>query len=248
MIIAADSLHIEKFKEVFKGDRIIETPDIIEFYSTREPEIKNTTINWRIYSLVKKGVIKRVGRGRFEIGTNRIYSPVITKKLVTLYSAIRKEFPYINLCIWSTSVLNEFMIHQPGRFYSLVEVEKEVTQSVFYFLKEKRYAVFLEPTRDIIEKYVNYEEETIIVKPLVTEAPLQNLGSVIVPTLEKMLVDIYIDDLIFTAQQGVEMRTIFLEAMSKYSVNKNRMLRYAQRQGKRNSLEEYLNSTSILRH
>ena len=150
MTIAADSLHIEKFKEVFKGERIIETPDIIEFYSTREPEIKNTTINWRIYSLVKKGVIKRVGRGRFEIGTNRIYSPVITKKLVTLYSAIRKEFPFINLCIWSTSLLNEFMIHQPGRFYSLVEVEKEVTQSVFYFLKVKRHTVFFEHTRDIM--------------------------------------------------------------------------------------------------
>ena len=38
-----------------------------------------------------------------------------------------------------------------------------------------------------------------------------------------MLVDIFCDELIFSAQQGSEMKTIFLEALSKYSVNENRM-------------------------
>ncbi|NOU19485.1 MAG: hypothetical protein HOO91_18170 [Bacteroidales bacterium] len=132
------------------------------------------------------------------------------------------------------------MIHQPGRFYILIEVEKEATQSVFFYLKENKYSVFIEPTKDIIEKYLPNEKETLIVKSLVSEAPVQIIDRINTPTIEKMLVDIFCDDTIFAAQQGSEMRNIFQEAMSKYAVNENRMLRYADRRRKKDSLIEYL--------
>jgi hypothetical protein len=139
------------------------------------------------------------------------------------------------------------MIHQPGRFYILIEVEKEATQSVFFFLKEEKYPVFVDPTEDIFEKYLSEEKENLIVKSLVTEAPLQKIAGLNTVTIEKMLVDIFSDELIFSAQQGSEMKTIFLEALSKYSVNENRMLRYADRKGKKESFRNYLNSISNLR-
>jgi hypothetical protein len=139
------------------------------------------------------------------------------------------------------------MIHQPGRFYILIEVEKEATQSVFFFLKEEKYPVFVEPTEDIFEKYLSEEKENLIVTSLVTESPLQKIDGLNTVTIEKMLVDIFCDELIFSAQQGSEMKTIFLEAMSKYSVNENRMLRYADRRRKKESFRIYLNSISNLR-
>ena len=43
---------------------------------------------------------------------------------------------------------------KPGRFYLLIEVEKEATQSIFYFLKEAKYSVFIDPTNDLLEKYL----------------------------------------------------------------------------------------------
>jgi hypothetical protein len=139
------------------------------------------------------------------------------------------------------------MIHQPGRFYILIEVEKEATQSVFFYLKEEKYPVFVDPTEDIFEKYLSEEKENLIVKSLVTEAPLQKIAGLNTVTIEKMLVDIFSDELIFSAQQGSEMKTIFLEALSKYSVNENRMLRYADRKRKKESFRNYLNSISNLR-
>ncbi len=139
------------------------------------------------------------------------------------------------------------MIHQPGRFYILIEVEKEATQSVFFYLKEEKYPVFVDPTEDIFENYLSEEKENLIVKSLVTEAPLQKIAGLNTVTIEKMLVDIFSDELIFSAQQGSEMKTIFLEALSKYSVNENRMLRYADRKRKKESFRNYLNSISNLR-
>ncbi|MDO9679665.1 MAG: hypothetical protein Q7262_01510 [Bacteroidales bacterium] len=191
--------------------------------------------------------MKRIGRGRFAIGKNRVYEPEISSKIKSVYSKLNKEFPYLRICIWNTSSLNEFMIHQPGRFYILIEVDKVAVQSAFFYLKEYKFSVFVEPTKDLIEKYLPDQKETFIVKSLVSEAPLQTINGINLPTIEKMLVDIFCDDVIFAAQQGSEMRTIFQEAFKKYTVNESRMIRYADRRRKKESFREYLNSISNLR-
>jgi len=148
----------------------------------------------------------------------------------------------MRMCIWNTSSLNEFMVHQPGRFYLLIEVDKEAAHSVFFFLKEHKFSVFIEPTEDLLEKYLPDERETLIVKSLVSEAPLQTISNINAPTIEKMLVDIFCDDVIFAAQQGSEMRTIFQEALKKYTINESRMMRYADRRRKKERFLEYLSS------
>ena len=67
------------------------------------------------------------------------------------------------------------MIHQPGKFYLLIEAEKESMESVFYFLKENKYPVYFNPGSDIINGYLSSEKNTVIVKQLVSEAPLQDV-------------------------------------------------------------------------
>ena len=245
--IAADKLNIDKLKSHFKSKNVFETANIIAFYNKFEKEVKPTTINWRIYSLVQMGILKRIGRGKFSIGKGENYVPEISAKLKTTYKKLKREFPYLDICIWNTSALNEFMVHQPGRFYILVEVEKEATRSVFFFLKEAKYSVFLEPTKDLLEKYLPEEKKVFIVKSLVSEAPVENIKGIKTASIEKMLVDIFCDDIIFSAQQGSEMRTIFKEALSKYSINESRMFRYADRRRKKESFNKYLNSVSNLR-
>jgi len=210
-------------------------------------QIIYSTINWRVYNLVQSGILNRIGRGKFAIGKNRIYIPEISSKIKSVHSKLKKEFPYLRMCIWNTSSLNEFMIHQPGRFYILIEVDKEATQSVFFYLKEHKFSVFIEPTNDLFEKYLPDEKETFIVKTLVSEAPLQTINKISSPTIEKILVDIFCDDIIFAAQQGAEMRTIFQEVLKKYTVNENRMIRYADRRWKKDSFREYFSSLSNLR-
>jgi hypothetical protein len=240
-------LHIDQLKECFKDKKNFDTSDIGAFYIQLEPDVKATTINWRIFNLVRIGVLNRIGRGRFAIDEKSLYIPEVSSKIKSIHSKLKKEFPYLRMCIWNTASLNEFMIHQPGRFYLLIEVEKEATQSVFYYLKERKFSVFIEPTMDLIIKYLPYEKETLIVKSLVSEAPLQIIDNINSPTIEKILVDIFCDDVIFAAQQGFEMNTIFQEALNKYAVNENRMIRYANRRGKKETFLEYLDSIANLR-
>jgi hypothetical protein len=245
--IATDKLHIDKLKSRFKDYKVFETKDIAAFYSAFESNLKQSTINWRVYTMIQMGILSRIGRGKFCIGKGKNFDPEISNRMKSVYFKIKKEFPYLKVCIWHTSAFNEFMLHQPGRFYLIVEVEKGATQSLFYFLKELNYPVFIEPTSDLLEKYLPADKEALILKSLISEAPIQKVKGTDTTSLEKMLVDIFCDDVVFSAQQGAEMRTIFKEALNKYSVNKNRMLRYADRRRKKESFNQYLDSITNLR-
>ena len=110
--------------------------DLMEFYRTFEPEVKKATVNWRIYNLMQEGILNRVGRGKFSLGKGVAYIPDVSNKLNSVYKKIKSDFPFLSVCLWSTSVLNEFMLHQPGRYYQLIEVDKDAMESVFYYLKD----------------------------------------------------------------------------------------------------------------
>lgn len=196
--------------------------------------------------MVQKGILKRIGRGKFTLGEGKNFVPEISSVTKIIFKKLKAEFPFANLCVWNTSVLNEFMLHQPNQFFVLIETDKETTNSVFYFLREIKKSVFIEPTKDILEKYVVNESEVFIIKPLVTEAPTQNISGVETASIEKMLVDIFCDDVIFSAQQGAEMRMIFKNAFDKYTINQNKMLRYADRRSKKEELNQYVKTISNL--
>ena len=212
-----------------------------------EPQIKEATVNWRIYCLIQMGILNRIGRGKFNLGEGKSYIPEIDKKIIILNNRLRKHYPYLTICLWSTSVFNEFMLHQPGRFYLLVEADRDGTESIFHYMKEKKYSVFLNPTKELFQRYIPDEKETWIVKSLVSEAPTQNISGINTATIEKMLVDIFCDPLTFDAQQGSELEMIFRKSFEKYTVNENKMLRYADRRRKKKELSEFLDKISKFR-
>ncbi len=139
------------------------------------------------------------------------------------------------------------MLHQPGKFYLIVDVEKEAMESVFFFMKENKYSVFIDPTKELLNRYIPDEKETWIVKSLVTEAPVQNISGIQTTTIEKLLVDLFCDAVIFDAQQGSEKERIFKEAFKKYAVNENRMLRYADRRRKKKAISDYIDTLANIR-
>ena len=201
--------------------------------------MKRSTLDGRIHVLKEKGILHSVGRGIYSLQTPQQYQPD-THTLKRLFKQLKKEFPFLEICAWDTRWLNEFMHHQPGRFYTLIEVEKDALSSVFYFLQEKRRNVYLDPSETILEQYVQ-ENEATLVTSLVTEAPTQTIDAVTTTTLEKMLVDIYCNPIIFAAQQGQEREVIFGNAFDKYTVERAKLLRYAARRGKRKELQTFIN-------
>lgn len=171
------------------------------------------------------------------------YVPEMDKSLKILSRKIQKQFPFINTCVWSTKWLNEFMLHQPGRFYTILEVDRDVMESVFYALNDQSKKVFLDPSAEILNQYVVNTKAPIIITHLTTEAPTQKVNQVPTTTLEKMLVDIYCNPNLFATFQGAELKRICETAFKKYYINESKMLRYANRRGKKAEIQELINKS-----
>jgi hypothetical protein len=191
--------------------------------------------------LVQTGVLTRIGQGKFILGNKNNYIPEIPVKVITLSNKLKRKYPFLKHCVWTSALYNEFMLHQPGRFFIIVEVEKDATEPIFYFLKENKFSVFLEPSRELFTRYIPDEKETWIIKSLVSEAPTQIVSGVESTTIEKLLVDLFCDTVILDAQHGTERERIFTEALEKYTVNENKMFRYADRRRKKDQFKEYIN-------
>ena len=248
MAVINKSLHISELRNTFAHGEFISVSDILDFYSRFEKDIKRSTVDWRIYELNRIGILHRTDRGKYTLGeTDKDhFFPEMSKSLKQLYLEIRRQFPFIDLCIWSTKLLNEFMLHQPGRFYTILETEKDASESVFHNLKEHGKDVYLDPSQDFLDRYVIHQPEPVVIINLTTEAPVQQIDNVKTVTLEKMLVDIYCDKVIFSANQGTEMKQIYRTAFDKYYVSERRILRYASRRNKKDEIEKLINE--ILRN
>ena len=134
------------------------------------------------------------------------------------------------------------MLHIPSANKIIIEVEKGTEDSVFYFLSDIRKNVFLNPTIDILDKYAQVNKNQIIIKNLVTDAPLQKINSLQLPALEKIIVDLILDVETLSEFQGRDLESIIENAYQSHSIQENKLLRYASRRGKRDFVEQFINS------
>ncbi len=139
------------------------------------------------------------------------------------------------------------MRHQPGKFITVIEVEKELKESVFHILQASGQNVFLSPNKEIIENYLYGAKYPIIVQNLITEAPIQKINNLKTATLEKILVDIISDSDLFSTFQGRELHNIYQNAFQNYKISLSKMKRYAKRRSKMENLKSIL-SKSKIRH
>ena len=235
----AEKLHIHQLQRFFAGKNAISTQDLSFFFHQAEPTVSKATINWRIFELVRLGILERISRGKFRIGKMKPFAPKVGALLKRIHRNLAVDFPFASFCIWETAWLNEFAQHLTNTSLLIVETEKEVCEATFNRLKESTRAVFLSPSKDIVERYISVQKNAIIVSPLISESPVQAVEKIPVPTLEKILVDLVCDVDVFYAYQGRELKHIWENALSSYTVQADKLLRYANRRKKKNEVMKY---------
>lgn len=231
--------------EYFNDSAEFSLDGVMHIYQLEEPEITKNAVMLRINHLVKKGLLSRTGKGLYALGKKLDYKPIPDTDLQKLYRKLINQFPYAKFCVWNTKLFNEFMIHQPGRFYTLIETEKDTSEFVFNYLKKINNEVFLNPNEKILRLYALNSAKCFLVKDLVSETPTQTIENTPTITIEKMLVDVFCDNIIFNTQQGSELDNIFVGAFTKYNINKTKLFRYSNRRTKKQQIEEYLNQLKI---
>jgi hypothetical protein len=224
-----------KMKERLSG-KIITLNDMNAFYREAEPCIPKTTVNWRIHSLVRSGILQRTGKGLYRFGEMQVFTPNTDSRMKRIGRSLKKRFPFTRYCLWDLSYINHFSRHLINFNVLFVDVERDAVDAVYHALKET-----LPKVMSINHLYDNLSEfdGAVFVRPLVSESPVRTVENIPVTTLEKMLVDLATDRE-FISFQGNEIYTIFETAFEKYTVNQNTLLRYASRKHKKEETEKII--------
>ncbi|SHM51860.1 DUF6577 family protein [Flavobacterium saccharophilum] len=232
-----------KIHYYFGNNKKLSKPEFVLAIKKDFPSWSGNTINMYLSQLKKEGIIHNTSRGFYELGSSEKFKPMITPSLKKIYNRIHKDYPFVNYCVWNTSWINDLMRHQPFKTYTVIEVEKEAVEQIFNSFNDNFKNVYLNPDEEIFDRYISYADEVIIIKNLISEAPIEKTDKVSIPTLEKLLVDMLIDNRLFAAQQG-EIDFIFKTALQKYPLNRLKMKRYAMRRNRENELQNIFNVIS----
>jgi len=233
-----------QFIQFFKGRPQFSREELYDYFLTTEGEINEGTLGWRIYDLKQKKILQEIQRGWYTLGVRPFYRPTIEPIIQELANLFTKNFRNVPYCAWNISWLNEFTVHQFSSERIILETEKDLHESLANILGDNGYHNVIwslkgQPPRN------NFKEIPILLLPLISRAPVQGITtddsqSVVIPTLEKILVDIYEGSSAFRFIQGAEIERIFKHAIERYAINYSKVLNYARRRGKEMELRAFL--------
>ena len=229
---------VTRFKNRFSGYDEIPCKEINDYFHEQENlndgNIKVLLSRWtvrNILSRVKKGVYKLTDKGCVPF---RFSSDKLQKQMSELFG---EQYPGFKYSIWNTGDLNRLTVHQHLRTFYVFEAKADVLESVFYLFKERNMAVFMSDDRNILQRYMHDAENPLVIKKLVSRSPLVRNDGILHPALEKVLVDICSDRMLFDFVQGAELENIYANALRSYVVNMTKLLNYADRRKIRPEIE-----------
>ena len=204
----------------------------------------------RLVRLVSSGRLVKSGWGEYQLNDNAKPRLQLTLKPETKEMAqyLRKRYPLANFCIWDAASVIPFMLHVPNIKMIIVDAERLLEQSFPDAIREKypNMIVLPNPTREEFIKFGS-TKGTIILHSLTTEAPLDTVEGLPVPTAEKLLVDIVINPE-FEFLQGSELTRIYQEVFSDFSISRSRLIRYARRRYCEEKIQNILNRINPQSH
>jgi hypothetical protein len=226
----------------FKNKEFFSRRDLFNYFLQLEGELNEGTFGWRIYDLKKKNILREIKRGLYTLTVKPIYIPAVDDNLIKLAEIFTSHYQDANCCLWNINWLNEFTVHQFNRDNILFETEKDLIESVAHTLADNGYSSMI--TYSHLISFTS-SITPVILQSLISRSPLQHIETkegkpLPVPTLEKILVDIYANENVFHFVQGAEMERIFQHAIDRYSINYTTFFGYAKRRGKETGLRAFL--------
>ena len=187
-------------------------------------------VNHMIKRMIDNRDIIRIGRNQYKLsGSKKIYQFPHSEQVILLADEIIKAHPLLDFRLFELIQINEFVNHQVANNIIFLFVEGGLETDVFNTLFENhRGSILLKPSIEELYRYMT--DDIIVIEKLPSESP-KGINAFWDTRLEKMLVDIVVDKILSKVVYKGEYQVIFHDAVEKYAIDKNVIVRYLRRRG-----------------
>lgn len=215
--------------------------DLYCFFCAEKGSENDAGFRWDLYNCLKEGKLFHVGYDAYSISKPldlSEYHPVYSEKSLEIIKVLEKKCPDLPFVVFESVLLNEFLNHLIAQNTIFIQVEKDVSSSVFSILQnEFPGTVLYNPGKQEFAKY--WSKDCIVVLDLISQSPLsaEKPHEIVA---EKMLVDIVAEKIIASVFSPSELMSIFKDMLTKYRIDRRRINRYAGRRGKAGIIKQLI--------
>ena len=240
--MSPESFVPDKIIDYIRKQETISIDDIMRNFNVSRLTAKNY-----LSRVAKMDIIKRVGRGLYQRGKGATAVVELAPEVSQLAQYIQECFPMASFVVWSLDMLSDYAHYLIGRNLIFFETDRLLSASIRDALIKKGYRAVLNPEKKDFLEYAYYNEKLIFVIERKEEYGLDRSGNFLVPTPERLWLDLYY----FVTRKEFsfspnELGIIFANMLDKEGVNFNRLLRYASRRKIRDEVIIYLYSLKKL--
>jgi len=151
-------------------------------------ELSDDTLREYMSEAMKTGIVGNAGRGWYSRHTAPVsLDPQPVAKIIR---TVKKAFPLLDFCCWSTAQFNPFAQHLIGQPTIFLYAESDALETVAGLLKKEGWDAWSNPGKTEAERFVRPGERTVILRPSKSAQPDAKEH---VAAIEKALVDLLVE-------------------------------------------------------
>ena len=238
----------KKIIDIINKEQIIDKEEMYSLYQKIYKNENTRSFDNMITYFKSNNIMNELEKNKYSVITKGIYKYFEKEEVESkIYKFLYKEYPKINFIVWNTKILNDFTLHYVMKNFIVVETEKYAIDLFVEVLKEnlpKKYTIITQDMLNLNRNIYMNDENLIVIKSLRVKSPLENIDNKKVISIEKIMVDLYIDKL-YLYYQGKELQTIYENIFEKYDINMKKLLNYANLRMNIEIYKKYLNNLNI---
>jgi len=188
-----------------------------------EIELADSSLRKYLSKAMDAGIVSDAGRGWYSRHTNPV--SLDPKPVAKIIREVKKAFPLLDFCCWSTIQFNPFALHLIGQATIFLYAESDALETVADTLKKNGWYAWANPGRVNAQRYVQPGEKTVILRPAISKQPEYTDHAA---AIEKALVDLSVESQKLQLLDSSEAQRIIDEVLGTGLLQASVLLGYAE--------------------
>ena len=186
-------------------------------------ELADDTLRKYMSESMAAGIVSDAGRGWYSRHTKPV--SLDPKPVSKIIREVKKAFPLLDFCCWSTVQFNPFALHLIGQPTIFLYTESDALETVADTLKKSGWYAWASPGRVNAQRYVQPGEKTVILRPAISKQPESTDHAA---PIEKALVDLSVESEKLQLLDSSEAQRIIDEVLGAGLLQASILLGYAE--------------------